>query len=82
MEPERLIKIADQMYECRREVKRIYGDEWKQTLVNFKEVIRYRMKVDAIDEITSAIRLASEAKPHVNVSLCFMAAAVDMVEPE
>lgn len=78
---ERLIGIAESMYECRRSIKRLYRTNWKERLINPKQVIAQKMEADAIDEISAAIRICKTLNDSFD-AMVIMAAAVDMVEPE
>jgi hypothetical protein len=81
MNAEEKIRMATKLYDCRKSVKTLSGKYWKQYLEPFKEIISRRMKADAIDEITAAIRESKRTKTEI-VQISLMAAAVDMVEPE
>lgn len=81
MNTEEKIRMATQLYDCRKTFKDFNGPEWKRHLEPFKEIIRRKMKADATDEVTAAIRESAVAEPAVAV-ICLFAAAVDMVEPE
>ena len=83
MKSEKIISLANKMYDCRRAVKSLYGNEWKYKLERYKDIIRREMKADA-KEIETAIDICklidkTAAEGHI---LFYMAAAVDMVEPE
>lgn len=83
MNTEEKVRMANQLYECKRTIKTLYGDKWKTVLEYYKKVIGLKMKADAIDEVTAAIRLANDNKgEHGHGAILLMAAAVDMVEPE
>jgi len=83
MNNEERIRIASQLYDARRTAKNCWPATWKNKIKPFKDIIKQTMEADAIDVMPAAIRLAAKAAETVpHEGILFLAAAVDMVEPE
>jgi hypothetical protein len=82
---ERIVRIASQMYECRRACRSLFGDRYAASVDPYGAVIKRVAAVRKLDIIPAAVAMANEMKAVDSdpmITICLMAAAVDLVEPK
>lgn len=85
MNGEQVVSVAARMYECRRDLKALFGERYAEIVDPYGKSIRYVAEERGIDILQAALAMGKEmqalyADPIITV--CLMAAAVDIVEPE
>ena len=81
---EQVVRVASQMYDCRRTLRSLFGDRYAANVDPYGKVIQRVAAVRRLDIIPAALAMANEMKavnPDPMITLCLMAAAVDIVEP-
>jgi hypothetical protein len=84
MNEEQVVKVAAQMYGCRRTLKSLFGAEYEKHVDPYGKVIRRVAAARGIEIISAALAMAQEMKAVDSdpiITICLMAAAVDIVEP-
>lgn len=80
------VRLSDKLTEARRCVKFLLGDQYHQTLQEYKELIILGMRQHNTDNpLIAVLRVIEQADkdlgPNEYRTLNFLAAAVEMVEP-
>lgn len=84
MATEQLIAIANKLYECRRNLRRIMGDRYYPDIVPYMEGVRRCAVANGIDDMQACLRLSKEFTAD-GMDVCAiwaMAAAVELIEPD
>lgn len=84
MNAESLVKTANQMYEMRRALRALFGGQYADVVTPYGKVIRHVAAERGIGELEAAIAMCHEMKdvnPDPVITMCLMAAAVDIIEP-
>lgn len=84
MNSEQMISTAHRLYEMRRTLRALFGERYDEVVSPYGKTIRQVATQRGINEIEAAIRMAQEMKevnPDPMITMCLMAAAVDLVEP-
>lgn len=84
--PEKLVGIADRMYECRRLARRLHGDSYHEKIKPWIEIIQVVMRgngLKAIEVLPFVSREAiADGKPLSDGTVMMLTAAtVEMLEP-
>lgn len=84
MSTEQIVSVAHRMYECRRTLRSLFGVKYDDTVGPYGKTIRQVAAERKIGAIEAALQMAKEMKevnPDPVITLCLMAAAVDIIEP-
>lgn len=84
MATEKQIATANQLYECRRACHSMFGAKYAEIVDPYGKVIRHVAAERGIDTIPAAIAMCKEMQVLYKdpiITICLMAAAVDIVEP-
>jgi hypothetical protein len=84
MTTEKLVGMANRLYECRRACHSMFGAKYAEIVDPYGKVIRHVSAERGIDTIPAAIAMCKEMQAlHKDpiITICLMAAAVDIVEP-
>ena len=82
---EQIVSVAERMYQCRRDLKRLFADRYAEIVDPYGKVIRHVAAERGIDILQAALAMGKEMQAlHKDpvITICLMAAAVDIVEPE
>lgn len=82
---EQIVSIGSRMYECRRACHTLFGAKYSEMIDPYGKVIQHVAAERGIETIPAALAMAKEMQAlHKDpiITLCLMAAAVDLVEPE
>lgn len=81
---EQVVRIGAKMYECRRACHTMFGAKYPEVVDPYAKVIRHVAAERGIDTIPAALAMCKEMQAlHKDpiITICLMAAAVDIVEP-
>lgn len=84
MSSEQIISTANRLYEMRRALRALFGERYTEVVSPYGKTIRHVATQRGISEVEAAIQMATEMKkvnPDPVITMCLMAAAVDLVEP-
>lgn len=81
---EKQIKLAAKLYECRDTAKRFFKEEYREILTPYEQIIKATMKANNIDVLPALLRVAKTSTylDSPMSQMLFMAATVEMIEPE
>jgi hypothetical protein len=85
MSSEQAISVAARMYECRRDLKRLFADRYAEIVDPYGKTIQYVAAERGIGILEAALAMGKEMKALYAdpvITICLMAAAVDIIEPE
>jgi len=80
---EKQIKIAAKLYECRDTAKRFFREDYSEKLRTYKNVIEGHQKKFNLDVLPSVYEICSleSVRDDGMMTMLFMAAAVELIEP-
>lgn len=84
MNAEKLIDMASKLYECRSACHTLFGGRYDEIVGPYGKTIRRVSAERKIEIIPMAMQMAREMQavnPDPVITLCLMAAAVDIIEP-
>jgi effector-binding domain-containing protein len=79
------IKIANKLYTCRRTLKSLFKEEYKEKMEWYKKVLNTIMvaeKLECLPAMVKAIEMIVDKPGGGVTSMWLMAAAVEIIEPE
>lgn len=80
--PEKLVGIADKLYQLRRAAHLFYGDKYAESTAFMKDVIERVQQQHKLDTLQAAMFIASKVEPgNVREVALIFATAMDIVEP-
>jgi hypothetical protein len=85
MNGEQLVSVAARMYDCRRSLKSLFADRYAEIVDPYGKVIRHVATERGLDILQAALEMGKEMQAlHKDpvITICLMAAAVDIIEPE
>lgn len=85
MNGEQVVSVAARMYQCRRDLKALFGERYAEIVDPYGKSIRYVAAERGIDILQAALAMGKEMQALYAdpvITICLMAAAVDIVEPE
>lgn len=85
MNGEQVVSVAARMYQCRRDLKALFGERYAELVDPYGKVIRHVAAERDIDILRAALAMGKEMQAlHKDpvITICLMAAAVDIIEPE
>lgn len=85
MHGEQLVSVAAKMYQCRRDLKRLFAERYAEIVDPYGKVIRHVATERGLDILQAALEMGKEMQAlHKDpvITICLMAAAVDIIEPE
>lgn len=85
MNGEQVVSVAARMYQCRRDLKRLFAERYAEIVDPYGKVIRHVAAERGLDILQAALEMGKEMQAlHKDpvITICLMAAAVDIIEPE
>jgi len=80
--PERLIGMADKLYQLRRAARLFYGDQYAESTTFMKDVLAKVEQLHKLDTLQAAMFVASRVDPgDVREVALIFATALDIIEP-
>lgn len=80
---EQQIQIAAKLYEARRTLRRLFGDDYAESAGRWMDLLRQHAKRSGLDTIPAALDLIkNHLADNERSQLWLMAAAVEVIEPD
>ena len=77
------LEIANKLYRCRDTISRFYREEFHEKILPYQKIILAHSKKHDVDTLTAVMEICEmdEIKNEGMVTVLFMAAAVELIEP-
>lgn len=80
-----MVRLADQLYQCRRTLRAVFGANYDDTVGLYRKHVAHIAKCRNLSVIQAALAMVKEVRnvdPDPMLSICLLAAAVDLIEGE